>query len=288
MIPIAEKLGGSVLELEEGVLLNHAEIPLDANLYDLSVEELLEVTGGHVVNCGPFNVVCEEADIYQLWTQEYVQHLGKYLLDRSMMETKKKTVIVDVGAGDGLLIHFLKEYMETEFHKRRKNSTHNKSNNKHTTSLPTLIATDDGSWGIFAKAEVEKLNAQDTLAKYGGAANDSNGGQQLIVLCSWMPMGQDWSAMFRAAGADEYILIGEADDGTCGHNWDTWGNVDFRDDVVDENDNAISSSSPPPPSYVFEGYQRWDMDVLSQFQFSRFDCAVSRSSKTVSFRRKKR
>ena len=72
-----------------------------------------------------------------------------------------------------------------------------------------------------------------------------------MVLCSWMPPGQDWTADFRrpvdiandatAYGendgdegeeperlVEEYILIGEADDGTCGHNWHTWGNADFR------------------------------------------------------------
>ncbi len=36
---------------------------------------------------------------------------------------------------------------------------------------------------------------------------------------------------------EEYILIGEADDGSCGHNWRTWGNPNFRDD--DDDDRAV-------------------------------------------------
>jgi hypothetical protein len=59
MVPIAQKLGGSMLQVQ-GQLLDSAEIPLDADLYDLSVEELLEVTGGHVMHCGPFNVVAKK------------------------------------------------------------------------------------------------------------------------------------------------------------------------------------------------------------------------------------
>jgi hypothetical protein len=276
MVPIAQKLGGSVLQVQ-GHLLNYAEIPLDADLYDLSVEELLEVTGGHVMYCGPFNVVCEEADIYQLWTQDYVQHLGNYLLDRC--SDGIETTVVDIGAGDGLLVHFLLEYMEAERTRRKKSKT-----SKKLKKLPTVVATDDGSWGIFAKAQVEKLNVQDSLAKYrsrsknDGDDND-NDNRRLIVLCSWMPMGQDWSTLFRDVGVDEYILIGEADDGTCGNNWETWGNPTFRNDQEDDENKK--------PPCVVDGYQRWDMDALSQFQFSRFDCAVSRSSKTVSFRKKR-
>ena len=88
--------------------------------------------------------------------------------------------------------------------------------------------------------------------------------------------------------------MGETDDGTCGHNWHTWGNPDFRDvvterdddDRVDErraDDDVCVSESPP---YVLDGYVREDLEGLSMMQFSRFDCKRSRESKTVSFRRR--
>jgi hypothetical protein len=89
---------------------------------------------------------------------------------------------------------------------------------------------------------------------------------------------RDWTKDFRhERQVEEYILIGEADDGTCGDNWLTWGNSDFH---ADNNDNAVDSNAP----YVADGYERINLDVLSQLQFSRFDCQRSRESMTVSFR----
>ena len=314
MVPNAQKLGGSILELQ-GTLLNYAEIPLDAKLDHMTIEELLEVTGGHVVHCGPFNTLCEEANIYQFWTKEYVEHLSEYLLKRCKSNRledqgkERRTLIVDVGAGDGLLIQFIQEYMEQRIEK--KSHLSKTQQKRYPDSIPTLIATDDGSWGIFAKANVDKMSVEDAIHTYCSTnnINKADGDKyydEIIVLCSWMPMGQDWSQMFRNANVDEYILIGEADDGTCGHNWETWGNPNFffNDDEEEEEKDAFSgekkdsarkeekdddtSNDDTPlllPPYAQDGYERWDMDVLTQFQFSRFDCAVSRSSKTVSFRK---
>ena len=96
---------------------------------------------------------------------------------------------------------------------------------------------------------------------------------------------------------DEYILIGEADDGTCGDNWETWGNPTFLPDASEMDDQQTNKSEETKeagpsrqsdnllPPHAVDGYDRWDMDTLCKYQFSRFDCAVSRSSKTVSFRK---
>jgi hypothetical protein len=272
MVPIVKSLGGQLaVQGDNGMVL--ADIPDSTDLSDTSIEDIFEVVmGGHVKSCGPFNAICEEANMYQMWTKEYVQHLGDYLLQSYCQNNSKATTtIVDIGAGDGLLMHYLQNYMESRLPKRS-------SRTKSGILMPKMVSTDDGSWGIFAKASVEKLNVEETLQKYGKAVNSNSDNDdndhQVIVLCSWMPQMVDWTALFRESGVDEYILIGEADDGSCGHTWETWGNPEF---------------APRPdslPSYKGEGYQRWDMDVLSQFQFSRFDCALSRSSKTVSFRRK--
>jgi hypothetical protein len=267
IIPIAEDLGGRIYQLSTGA---HVEIPDTANLNETSIEDILEVaTAGHIKSYGPFNAVCEESDMYQMWTKEYVQHLGDYLLKRS---ENKPTTIIDIGAGDGLLVHYLREYMLSQQRRCKRNKR------DKTDSPFSLIATDDGSWGIFAKADVEKLNVEQTLEKYGGVIDN----HQLLIICSWMPQTIDWTAKFRENGADEYILIGEADDGSCGHHWFTWGNKEFSPRLHGEDKDKYT------PPYQLDGYNRWDMDVLSQFQFSRFDCALSRSSKTISFRKRKR
>mmetsp|Transcript_33069 Transcript_33069/g.80359 ORF Transcript_33069/g.80359 Transcript_33069/m.80359 type:complete len:160 (-) Transcript_33069:4350-4829(-) len=158
------------------------------------------------------------------------------------------------------------------------------------------------SWGISTadKAHVEKLTVQQTIEKYvvpsktiserSEFEDDNVDDIQVIVLCSWMPMGIDWTGMFRNANVDEYILIGECDDGSCGHNWYTWGNVDFYEgnDTEGSSPPVLSSSVLVPP-YQKDGYERWDMDdALTPFQFSRFDCSFSKSGKTVSFRRRKK
>jgi len=298
------------------------------------------VTKGYIRNCGPLNALCQEANFYQLYSREYVQELGDYLLKRTASrlvagETQRRnqqqnvekdddgifedtpsmspeTVVLDIGAGDGLLMHCLRDYMERKVmglplsdnrkgNKRRNNRRNVKNNTKHHTStiIPTMAATDDMSWKIFAKAEVEKLAVEQALEKYTRSTNalpkDPNTNKtpeqqmshpQVIVLCSWMPMGQDWTSHFRAAGVDEYILIGEADDGSCGENWQTWGNPAFCD--RDGEDSAARGGDGPIPPYAAEGYQRTDMDALAKYQFSSFDLANSKSSKTVSFRRKPR
>ena len=55
-----------------------------------------------------------------------------------------------------------------------------------------------------------------------------------IVLCAFMPLGEDWTAAVRAcASVRAYVLLGEVDDGCCGQPWKTWGYLaaDARDDT---------------------------------------------------------
>jgi hypothetical protein len=93
----------------------------------------------------------------------------------------------------------------------------------------------------------------------------------------------------------------------CGDNWETWGNPHYNnattdnadakldaalsvdeeptDDGLEKHDNGDSVSPDQPPPYEVDDYQRNDLDVLLPYQFSRFDCKVSKTGKTVSFRR---
>jgi hypothetical protein len=308
-----EDLGGQVIELR-GKSLRFVDAPPDQDVSKLTLEEILEAAGGHVMNCGPLNVLCEEAGVYQLWTREYIENLGKYLLKRTAA-FGGKTIVLDVGAGDGLLAQSLRNYFEKgdEPRKSRKSGSRpvrpvqaSKPSSRRPLKIPSVVAADDGSWSITVseKVNVENLGVEEVIARY--ATDDSE--QQVIVLCSWMPMGDDWTPIFRKGGVDEYILIGESDDGQCGDNWETWGNHDFLSEVVDKEltramgDDSISDNDTDsqtadaeasvdqsllttPRAYEAEGYARNDLDNLLPYQFSRYDCAPSKFGKTVSFRR---
>jgi hypothetical protein len=384
-----------------------ASLSSKAALSTLSLGELIELSGGHVLNCGPLNALCERHEAYQVWTREYVERLGDYLAERcrALQQREKKhrsgeeydddddddnkygnydsVVILDVGAGDGLLVQLLREYLgiersgsgsspdinltaragrssrvsnemrrrslrlpgpnHTERPSRRRNKLaprrpvpssspaanryqddNGTRGTSNSTDRPVLVATDDGSWSIFPRAPVERLSVEQALERYApvlppapstpspSAQADSNhGGRVTIVLCSWMPMDVDWTRLFRRHRVDEYVLIGERDDGQCGHNWETWGNPHFfEDEAIDDGGGGASvdesSAGPPPtaaaaparqpqrphpppsrtPPYVVDGYDRVDLDFLASHQFSRYDSRVSKSGGTVSFRRR--
>ena len=352
LIPIADKLGGSFLPQQQPVFLGssrmtkHVEVPAETDVSSTDLEDILEVvTKGYVKNCGPLNALCQEANFYQLYSREYVQQLGDYLLKRTAARrlsesgrqqqrgtlesnnilnnsllVSMETVVLDIGAGDGVLMWCLRDYMErkltglslTDGRKKRKYiSTTNNNNRYGQHIIPTMVAIDDMSWKMNTKSEVEKLSVEQALEKYAKhrlSLTAPNGTDppdrrmppdqedaklqqpQVIVLCSWMPMGQDWTSHFRNARVDEYILIGEADDGSCGDNWLTWGNPAFCDDHDQRTDGANLEENIeflPTPPYAKEGYQRLDLDTLTKHQFSSFDLANSKSSKTVSFRKRK-
>lgn len=245
---------------------------------DISGASMLEIVdtatrgrGGSFVkhDLGPFHLVSEEANLYQWWTTEYVQGLGDYLISR------QPDLVLDVGAGDGILLDHLRRYHQKILDNReaitRRSGRPRRGRSSHLLPKPTTtnaiewIATDDGSWRIFAKAPVEQLSMMQALEHYVMGTE-----KKVIVLCSWMPMGQDWTQAFREAGVDEYILIGEADDGSCGHTTDTWG---------------YGIEGTAVPAYRRDGYHRSNFDVLQAHQFSRFDTRRSKNGMTVSFRR---
>lgn len=285
MMTLTQKLGGEVIDLP-GSWLKIAKIPPDADLSSLSIEEILEVAGiAGVSSSGSFNLFCEECNIYQLWTREYIDELANYLLERTE-RFSGETLVLDVGAGDGILAQLLRESFASEPQKGKRQMKSPKrgvvvsKQAEPRRKIPEVIATDDGSWGILAAGvPVEQLDVADALEKY---ATDES--RQVIVLCSWMPMGIDFTALFRDYNVEEYIMIGEYDDGNCGENWATWGNIESRVDDPDSTEDDDYSSIVP--LYEAEGYKRAEVVDLEKYHYSRFDSAVSNGSKTFSFRRK--
>ncbi|KAL7578290.1 hypothetical protein ACA910_012703 [Epithemia clementina (nom. ined.)] len=292
MEPIVQRLGkhddddhhdhqhqNTVVTLRGGALCLPHIVNDHCNLAQLSLGEILELVGGHVIPCGPLNLVCEERGIFQLWTKEYIQGLGQYLQTRveefAMEEEEEgegETLILDVGAGDGLLAQALRDYFQSiesnTTYKRLDRPLVQQSNNsnfspgKNTTQRPKprrvspkVLATDNGSWGVSKRAStgMEKLDYKQALKKYCQVDDVSDQQpiqrrRQVIVLCSWMPMNEDWTAEFRkySPTVQEYILIGECDDGQCGDNWATWGNVHMLSDVALE----LQEKMGPPTTTV--------------------------------------
>ena len=278
MTKLAQQLGGQVIELHGGAM-RFADIPPDACLSELSLQDVLEVAGAHVATCGPLNALCEQADVYQLWTREYIDMLGAYLLKRTS-SFEGDTVVLEVGAGNGLLSASLAEYLEGVL--SSSTTKRQKGQPQSAEKVPLVVATDDKSWGVEYKTDlVRTMSVQQAIEAF--PANDR---WQVIVLCSWMPMNEDWTAVFRKHNVDEYILIGECDNGQCGENWLTWGNVDFLVSV-DEDEDDNMARQPQSPLFELDGYIRKNMDALSSSQFGRFDCKLSKLGRTVSFRRRR-
>lgn len=283
----------SVPRLDPGTPIDH-----------LPLGDAIELGSGHVANCGSFNLYCEVIGIYEVWTREYIEALSSYLLERSK-ELDGSTVIVEVGAGDGLLSYFLNECLQRKGQentndviakfkskrgrkqtvKQRKKTSREEGTQTNDYVVPQIVATDDGSWKItpYSNASVESLSVSQAISKHGSRDTNHELTQQkhVIVLCSWMPMGEDWTEEFRNGGVAEYILIGEKDDGNCGDNWKTWGNPDFCFSSQDTEGEEMKHTIP----HEMDGYERNDLNHISKLQFSRFDSSKSRNSHTVSFKK---
>lgn len=288
---------------------------LDGDMWDIDqmkIEQIIHYRlQGQIAYSGPLNAYFEmrrREDSYELWTKDYIFGLANYLLKRIEEMNKQsagdvETIVLDVGAGDGRLIYFLRRAMN-EIRSSKNRSRIGRQDSKLKSVIPALIATDDGSWRApiykTSHIQVQQLSVDKAIEKYAPTLEDNN--KRLIVLCSWMPPGEDWTHLFRQsitqvltktddegeskqhgsqrrlARVEEYILIGESDDGTCGHNWYTWGNIAFHP----TNDTGIKEAELSP--HDADGYTRVELEDLSDLQFSRFDCKRSSESRTVSFR----
>ena len=235
----------------------------------LETLEILEAAGCALGGRSTFNAWCEAHGVFEFLTHEYVAALAKHIRSLNL---PAGSVVLELGSGSGRLAHFLRRELVG--------------------SKLRVVATDSGGWNLKRKdnlgagAEaVETLNYEQALKKY----------QPNVVITAWMPMGVDWSAAIRGtASVQEYLLVGEADDGCCGHNWFTWGNPDFFVRASPLRARAENSKEPAPDSsdhqqapYQADGWTRQDLPAVSAHQLSRFDSEdFVGNSCTVAFRRK--
>jgi hypothetical protein len=166
--------------------------------------EVLHAAGGLVRGHGPFNVWCERHGVYEALTTELVGALADYIVGRLpalARGSSEPARLLEVGAGSGMLSRHLAAALAA----------------RCPDQPPTLVACDNFSQRLPVQrdAGVRKLSYRAALKEV----------RPQLVLCSWMPMRADWTAAFREAeSVHEYVLLGEAFDGSCGHNWATWGN----------------------------------------------------------------
>ncbi|GAQ88010.1 hypothetical protein KFL_003940010 [Klebsormidium nitens] len=143
---------------------------------------------------------------YEVFTREFVHGLAAYLRERAAVYRLPRVKVLEVGAGDGRLSHYLRLLLEPMPGEASKEPVFE------------IVATDSGQRGLASGQpyghEVHEQDAVEALAAE----------QPHIVIACWQPLGVDWTAEIRRTDSVlEYLLIGEKDGGICGHPWLTWG-----------------------------------------------------------------
>lgn len=142
----------------------------------------------------------KENPTFEFLNEDFLNAFCNYLSQQieNLETTKDKPItILEVGAGNGRLTHFLQQKLEQEMSKKVK-----------------IIATDSGEWKLKVFFPTEQLTNKMAIEKY----------RPEIIISSWMPHHQDFTKDFRLApSVKEYILIGEANGGCCGDEEKTWG-----------------------------------------------------------------
>lgn len=118
---------------------------------------------------------------FQFWKAPSRQPETKTDKPETSEVLREQLKVLEVGAGEGRLSHFLQEVI-----------------NQKASGVIEVKATDDYS-KIQPVYEVKQMDYREALNH-----------QPDIVICSWMPPARDWSQAFRGTSSvREYLLIGE-------------------------------------------------------------------------------
>ena len=230
-----------------------------------TLEDVLEAYGCGVHGMSEFNLCCEELGLYEFYTSDYIAALAEYIHSRNPNGDAK---IIEVGAGSGRLSFLLNREM------------------KKRGAACRIIASDPilepapGQRAAVHYRDVEQLTYQEAIRKH----------RPSIVICAWMPMDQDWTKDFRSmcdGCVQEYILVGEADVGNCGHNYYTWGNAAYKGHPLQAPDGSTVASTGTRAGILDDStFERANLDDVSRLQLQRYDAPHAwGNSSTVSFRR---
>jgi len=197
-----------------------------------------------------------EKPVFEFLNEDFLDAFADYFVDKIKeynINKEKPLMVLEIGAGNGRLTHFLQEKLEQKAPGQVK-----------------VIATDSGGWGIKSDFPVEQLEHVEAMEKY----------KPDIVIFSWMPYKEDSTKDIRKIDSvKEYILIGEKNYGCCGDPWETWG--------TPWNSNEYNTNEIP--LYKKDGFEKEELKNLSKLQICRTDRMPGHdnNSATVSFKRKK-
>jgi hypothetical protein len=210
--------------------------------------------------------------MYEILTCEYVAALASYIHERCVLyhqqqqeaafssgsinpndaeeQTQQPLQILEIGAGDGRLAHFLDCKLRI-------------LSLRAGLPPPKLVATDNLEFGLTTHFPVQRIGHVEALRMVPGPT---------LVIVSWMPSGVDFTESIRdCASVQEYILIGEADGSVCGDASKSWG---------------VSDTPSAEQSVNVGGFERIDVG-LTPLQICRSDSSAACGfSRTVSFRRR--
>ena len=291
----------------------------------VAFSEVVHGAGGLLRGRGALNAFCERHGMYELLTQELVQGLAAHIRarlpalraaaaaaaarDRGEEELVaveeeddedevEDVVVLEVGAGSGALTYHLREALRGERCAVLACDSRTQALPGFQFPLGERLASAAPS-AALGRAPTPEGRAPTPLrpacaGESGEALLELSHAAALrrvqpsLVLCSWMPMGRDLSRAFRGCeSVQEYVLLGEADDGACGDNWETWGNRAFRPSPHEQEEQG----APPAPPYQADGFARVELPELSGWMVSRYDgegAAEACASCAVSFVRQPR
>lgn len=137
---------------------------------------------------------------FQILTKEFIDSLSDALSAEIERLPKDTAHILEVGAGNGRLTHFLQEAFEK----------------KNTGKTVSFKAADNFSWddqvsgSLGSPFWIRKIFPVDAMS-----VEEALKGNPDIVIVSWMPRDEDWTELFRRNPAiQSFIMIGKEED--CG------------------------------------------------------------------------